>query len=182
MADALLRQWTLLKLIPRAPRTADVGQLLARLEDAGHTITRRQLQRDLNTLSTLFPITADDRGIPYGWSWIRGRTGVRPAADGRHHRTLGQAARAIHPAAAAADAQGSPAAVLPPGRHRTRRARDPTPRRLARPRARDPQQHAAARPLHRRHGRPHRLPGAARRHDASPPCTPHVPPSRANSW
>ena len=71
MADALLRQWTLLKLIPRSPRTADVSQLLAQLEDAGHTITRRQLQRDLNTLSTLFPISADDRSIPYGWSWIR---------------------------------------------------------------------------------------------------------------
>jgi len=71
MTDALLRQWTLLKLIPRAPRTADVGQLLAQLQDAGYTITRRQLQRDLNTLSTLFPITADDRGIPYGWCWTR---------------------------------------------------------------------------------------------------------------
>ena len=66
MTDALLRQWTLLKLIPRAPRTADVGQLLSGLNDAGHTITRRQLQRDLNTLSTLFPISADDRSIPYG--------------------------------------------------------------------------------------------------------------------
>ena len=71
MADALLRQWTLLKLIPRAPRTADVSQLLGGLADAGHTITRRQLQRDLNTLSTLFPITADDRTIPYGWSWSK---------------------------------------------------------------------------------------------------------------
>ena len=71
MADALLRHWTLLKLIPRAPRTADVSQLLSQLADAGHTITRRQLQRDLNTLSTLFPITADDRNIPYGWSWSK---------------------------------------------------------------------------------------------------------------
>ena len=48
-----------------------MGQLLSGLNDAGHTITRRQLQRDLNTLSTLFPISADDRSIPYGWSWIR---------------------------------------------------------------------------------------------------------------
>lgn len=71
MADALLRQWTLLRLIPRSPRTADVGDLLARLADAGHTITRRQLQRDLHALSTLFPLQADDRGVAYGWSWSR---------------------------------------------------------------------------------------------------------------
>jgi predicted DNA-binding transcriptional regulator YafY len=83
MPDALLRQWTLLKLIPRAPRTADVSQLLAQLADAGYTITRRQLQRDLNRLSTLFPLQADDRGIPYGWSWARDApTFDLPAMDG----------------------------------------------------------------------------------------------------
>jgi predicted DNA-binding transcriptional regulator YafY len=71
MTDALLRQWTLLRLIPRAPRKADVSQLLALLADAGHAITRRQLQRDLNTLSRLFPISADERGVAHGWSWLR---------------------------------------------------------------------------------------------------------------
>lgn len=71
MTDALLRQWTLLRLIPRAPHKADVGQLLAGLETAGYTITRRQLQRDLNTLSTLFPLQTDDRGVAHGWSWSR---------------------------------------------------------------------------------------------------------------
>jgi predicted DNA-binding transcriptional regulator YafY len=71
MTDALLRQWTLLTLIPRAPQKTDAGQLRARLADAGYAITRRQLQRDLNTLSILFPITADDRSIPYGWSWTQ---------------------------------------------------------------------------------------------------------------
>jgi len=83
MTDALLRQWTLLKLIPRAPRTADVGHLLSQLQDAGYTITRRQLQRDLNTLSTLFPLEADDRGIPYGWSWTKDAPAFDlPAMDG----------------------------------------------------------------------------------------------------
>ena len=83
MPDALLRQWTLLKLIPRAPLKADVGQLLSQLQDAGFSITRRQLQRDLNTLSTLFPLEADDRGIPYGWSWTKDApTFDLPAMDG----------------------------------------------------------------------------------------------------
>ena len=48
-----------------------MSQLLGQLKEAGYTITRRQLQRDLNPVSTLFPITADDRGIPYGWCWTK---------------------------------------------------------------------------------------------------------------
>jgi len=71
MSEALLRHWTLLKLIPRAPSKADVGQLLDALGDAGYSITRRQLQRDLNALSRVFPLQTDERTIPYGWSWSR---------------------------------------------------------------------------------------------------------------
>jgi len=83
MADALLRQWALLKLIPRAPHKADVGTLLAGLQEQGYTITRRQLQRDLNNLSRAFPLTADDRAIPFGWSWTKDAPAFDlPAMDG----------------------------------------------------------------------------------------------------
>ena len=83
MTDALLRQWTLLKLVPRSPQKADVGQLLRWLKDAGYSITRRQLQRDLNTLSSVFPLEADERTIPYGWSWSRAAPALDlPAMDG----------------------------------------------------------------------------------------------------
>ncbi len=83
MTDALLRQWTLLRLVPRSPQKADVGQLLRGLLDAGYSITRRQLQRDLNTLSSVFPLEADERTIPYGWSWNRDAPAFDlPAMDG----------------------------------------------------------------------------------------------------
>ena len=159
MADALLRQWTLLKLIPRAPRTVDVSQLLARLADAGHTITRRQLQRDLNTLSTLFPITADDRGIPYGWSWLRDAPVFDlPRMDGTTAlsvKLLEQFIPQLLPPTLKDHLQPyfrQADAVL--AEHAST-----SPRHLARSRARDPQRRATARPHRRRHGRPHRLPG-----------------------
>ena len=69
MSDVLLRNLKLLQAIPRAPRKADVSRLHGILTNAGYDITRRQVQRDLNTLSGMFPIQADERGSAYGWSW-----------------------------------------------------------------------------------------------------------------
>src|SRR5438105_13624453 len=71
MADALLRHWCLLQAIPRAPARRDVTTLHRTLEQAGYRITRRQLQRDLNSLSTIFPLQVDERGPAFGWSWAR---------------------------------------------------------------------------------------------------------------
>ena len=71
MADALLRHWSLLRAIPRAPARRDVSSLHRALERSGYRITRRQLQRDLNSLSRIFPIQADERGPAFGWSWAK---------------------------------------------------------------------------------------------------------------
>jgi len=69
MSDTLLRQWELLRAIPRAPRKIDVATLMRKLEAAGHPINKRTIQRDLNTLSSVFPLHSDTQSIPYGWSW-----------------------------------------------------------------------------------------------------------------
>jgi predicted DNA-binding transcriptional regulator YafY len=69
MSETLLRQWEMLRSIPRAPAKVTVATLLARLGAAGFKTTKRTIQRELNMLSTLFPLTSDDRSIPYGWSW-----------------------------------------------------------------------------------------------------------------
>lgn len=71
MSDALLRQWELLRAIPRAPGKVDVSALNKKLEQLGYQITRRQLQRDLNNLSRIFNLESDERSVPYGWSWSR---------------------------------------------------------------------------------------------------------------
>jgi len=71
MSDHLLRQWLLLRQIPRAPRKIDTARLAAHLDDHGLKVTRRTIQRDLIGLSALFPLTSDDRSKPYGWSWVR---------------------------------------------------------------------------------------------------------------
>jgi predicted DNA-binding transcriptional regulator YafY len=67
--DALLRQWNMLRLVPRYPAKVTVQALRRRLADDGFEITERSLQRDLNELSSVFAIVCDDREKPYGWSW-----------------------------------------------------------------------------------------------------------------
>jgi predicted DNA-binding transcriptional regulator YafY len=68
MADALTRQWELLRLIPRE-RKITVTELHRRLSDLGHEASRRTIERDLEALSRVFAIECDDRSKPFGWRY-----------------------------------------------------------------------------------------------------------------
>ena len=68
MSDPLLRQWEMLKLIPRERKTT-VTELKDKLEGLGYSVTRRTLERDLDRLSIPLAIEADTRSKPYGWRY-----------------------------------------------------------------------------------------------------------------
>lgn len=63
------RHWQLLRLLPRYPAKATARELRARLSREGFEVTKRTVERDLMSLSDVFPIIADERDKPYGWSW-----------------------------------------------------------------------------------------------------------------
>jgi predicted DNA-binding transcriptional regulator YafY len=67
--DTLIRQWHMLRLVPRYPIKATVQQIRSSLQGEGFDVTERTVQRDLNEMSLVFPLTVDDREKPYGWSW-----------------------------------------------------------------------------------------------------------------
>jgi predicted DNA-binding transcriptional regulator YafY len=69
MANAPLRQWIIMRSIPRHPRKTTAADIAERLREEGIRTTRRTIERDLNDLSGLFPLVVDDRSRPYGWSW-----------------------------------------------------------------------------------------------------------------
>ena len=72
MSDTLLRQWTMLRHIPRHPRKITVSTLHERLREQGYPTTERTIQRDLQELSgQLFGLAVDDRSRPHGWYWDR---------------------------------------------------------------------------------------------------------------
>ena len=69
MHDTLMRQWQMLRLVPRFPSSITTSELVYRLADAGFKVTRRTLQRDLATLSAIFPLLCNEDSKPFGWSW-----------------------------------------------------------------------------------------------------------------
>jgi len=72
MSDTLMRQWQMLRLIPRHPSKISTTQLIHSLADAGFEVTHRTLQRDLVKLSKIYPLVSDERSKPFGWSWRSG--------------------------------------------------------------------------------------------------------------
>lgn len=68
---ALLRQWNMLRLVPRAPARITARELCERLDTVDFAVTKRTVERDLNELATIFPLDVDTREKPFGWSWQR---------------------------------------------------------------------------------------------------------------
>ncbi len=62
----------ILREIPEAPGRVDTLTLAAFLEQRGFQVSRRTLQRDLESMSRVLPLVCDDRKKPYGWSWCPG--------------------------------------------------------------------------------------------------------------
>jgi predicted DNA-binding transcriptional regulator YafY len=69
--DTLLRQWQMLRIIPRYPHKITAKLLLEKLLAERFDVTKRTVERDLIALSEMFPLVSDERDRPYGWSWSK---------------------------------------------------------------------------------------------------------------
>ena len=67
--DTLMRQWQMLRLIPRHPQKITARVLHEKLKAEQFDVTKRTVERDLLSLSEMFPLISDERDRPYGWSW-----------------------------------------------------------------------------------------------------------------
>ncbi len=76
--NTLIRQWELLKLLPKRGTGKTAKDLAVTLNDAGFKVSKRQIERDLATLSGPFPLDCKDQSIPYGWKWMDGRSADLP--------------------------------------------------------------------------------------------------------
>ena len=70
--STLSRQWELLQQLPKSAPGITVSELLIRLNNAGYSIGRRSVERDLNDLSLTFPLQCNSAGTPQGWYWKPG--------------------------------------------------------------------------------------------------------------
>ncbi|GBE49222.1 hypothetical protein BMS3Bbin13_00138 [bacterium BMS3Bbin13] len=77
-ADTLVRHWTLLKRLPARGPGRTVAELTALLAEEGFRMTRRTIERDLQTLAGIFPLVCNDKGTPQGWHWLPGQDSSLP--------------------------------------------------------------------------------------------------------
>ncbi|SFV23926.1 WYL domain-containing protein [Pseudidiomarina donghaiensis] len=66
--QSVLRYLMMLRHVPRQPHKIDAKTLQQRLYEQGVDVSVRTIQRNLIELSEVFPLTADERSKPYGWS------------------------------------------------------------------------------------------------------------------
>ncbi len=65
---AMVRQWHLLRTIPKYPRKISVTEIAAQMSEDGYPVSKRTIQRTLNALSSEFPLCVEE-SRPHGWSW-----------------------------------------------------------------------------------------------------------------
>ncbi len=72
----------MLRMVPRFPKSITTTELAERLEDYGFSVTMRSIQRDLEKLSTDFPLLVDENKRPSQWSFDREASmDIIPALD-----------------------------------------------------------------------------------------------------
>ena len=82
MSSTAVRYLTMLRMVPRYPRSITTTELASRLEEQGFSVTMRSIQRDLEKLSADFPLLVDENSRPYRWSFDRNATmDIIPALD-----------------------------------------------------------------------------------------------------
>ena len=69
--NTIARQWQLLKLIPTRAPGLEARLLTQQLQDAGFSVSKRTVERDLQELSLLFALQCNEKSKPYGWYWMR---------------------------------------------------------------------------------------------------------------
>lgn len=99
---ALARQWEILRLLPGRAPGITARDLALKLRDTGFPVTKRTVERDLVELSSVFGIECNDRGMPYGWHWMRGQEAIMPGlsvADAVSMRLVEELLRPLLPPA-----------------------------------------------------------------------------------
>ncbi|MDQ7005504.1 MAG: WYL domain-containing protein [Ghiorsea sp.] len=71
MSDTVMRQWQMLRMVPRSPIKIGTTDIKHGLAAKGFEVTQRTIQRDLEKFSSIFPLECDDRSKPFGWYWSK---------------------------------------------------------------------------------------------------------------
>ena len=65
----MARQWELLKILPARSEGKSAAEIKNELSEAGYSISKRQVERDLLDLQEFFGLECNDDRMPYKWRW-----------------------------------------------------------------------------------------------------------------
>ena len=74
--ETLRRQWALLMAIPAHPNSLSTLELHERMRDEKFDVNIRTIQRDLDWLSSPFPLVSEAHGKSHYWQWMQGSAGL----------------------------------------------------------------------------------------------------------
>ena len=95
------RQWELLQRLPTSGPGLTTTELVLILKAAGFSVSKRQVERDLQNLSEAFPLDCNNGSIPWGWRWAKGASVDLPglsSAEALSLKLVENAARPLLPA------------------------------------------------------------------------------------
>ncbi|WP_431153175.1 helix-turn-helix transcriptional regulator [Acidovorax facilis] len=95
--STLARQWQLLSLLPARGPGQSASALCDELALRGYHVSKRQVERDLRELASLFPLHRNDASIPYGWRWADGAERCVPGMDTAEALSLAMAHQMVAP-------------------------------------------------------------------------------------
>lgn len=70
--NTLARQWEMLKMLPSRRPGITARELAERLHHEGFDVSKRTVERDLQALSAVFPLSCNDQSAPFGWYFTPG--------------------------------------------------------------------------------------------------------------
>ncbi len=69
--SSMVRQWEMLKHIPRKLPGITAGALAEKMESLGFPVSKRTVERDLRDLSNIFPLASNEDSAPFRWYFSR---------------------------------------------------------------------------------------------------------------
>ena len=91
------RLWELLKCLPKSGSGKSAQQLSQDLLERGFSVSKRQVERDLQDLSANFSLHCNRAGTPYGWRWANGAQTELSGMDVAEALSLHLAESAVRP-------------------------------------------------------------------------------------
>jgi predicted DNA-binding transcriptional regulator YafY len=95
--STLARHWKLLSLLPWRGSGQSASELCSALAANGYEVSKRQIERDLRELSSIFPLQCNNKSIPYGWRWADGAERSVPGMDTAEALSLAMAHQMVAP-------------------------------------------------------------------------------------